>query len=156
MKSEVKFSKIKIDEVGCHLLVKVKLNNKWFTLVIDTGASQTVLDYHIAREISRNQARHLENASSTGVGGEPLQSHLLQIEKFKIGDITILDNYFILLDLQHVNSQYEKIGKWRVQGVLGGDILNGYQAVIDYKKSRMVLTYKKKGGNASRTSRSGG
>jgi predicted aspartyl protease len=143
MKSKIKFKKIKIDQTGCHLLIKVKLNKKVSTLVLDTGASQTVLDYHVTSKISKNKAKQLDNASSTGVGGEQLTSHLIQVEQFKIGDIIIKDMPFVLLDLQHVNAQYEKIGKQHVQGVLGSDILNEFDAVIDFKKSELVLSYRK-------------
>lgn len=143
MKSIIKLKKIKIDQMGFHLLVKAKLNGKSVTLVLDTGASQTVFDYHIAKSNSDNKAEQLHDASSTGVGGEQLQSHIIQVEKFKIGDLLIRDNHFVLLDLQHVNAQYEKIGKPPIHGVLGGDVLNAFNAVIDYKKGIMVLSYKK-------------
>ncbi|MEO8149916.1 MAG: retropepsin-like aspartic protease [Bacteroidia bacterium] len=145
MKSKIKLRKIKIDQTGFHLLVKVKLNSKPALLVLDTGASQTVLDYHIASAISKNKAKRLDDASSTGVGGEQLQSHLLKVEKFHIGNVIVHDSYFVLLDLQHVNAQYERIGKIKIQGVLGGDILNAFGAVIDYKKSELVLSYRKSG-----------
>lgn len=143
MKSKIKFKKIRINLAGWHLLIKLKLNNKPALLILDTGASQTVLDYHIASTISKNKAKRLDDASSTGVGGEQLQSHLLKVEKFTIGDVTVHDQYFVLLDLQHVNAQYQKIGKYKIHGVLGGDILNNFDAIIDYKKSELVLSYKK-------------
>lgn len=129
--------------MGLHLLVKAKLNGKSVTLVLDTGASQTVFDYQNAKQSSENKAEQLHDGSSTGVGGEQLQSHIIQVEKFKIGDVVIRDKHFVLLDLQYVNAQYEKIGKPAIQGVLGGDVLNAFNAVIDYKKGVLVLNYKK-------------
>lgn len=143
MKSVIKFKKIKIDAMGCHLLINVKINSKKVTLVLDTGASQTVLDFETANRFTKNKAEQLHEASSTGVGGEPLQSHMLTIEKFKIGDVLVRNNLFVLLDLQHVNAQYEKMNKPVIHGVLGGDILNTFNAVIDYKKSTLTLRYKK-------------
>ena len=143
MKSVIKFKKIKIDAMGCHLLINVKINSKKVTLVLDTGASQTVLDFETANSFTKNIAEQLHELSSTGVGGEPLESHMIIIEKFKIGDVVIRDNLFVLLDLQHVNAQYEKMGIPGIHGVLGGDILSAFDAVIDYKKSTLTLKYKK-------------
>lgn len=143
MKSVIKFKKIKIDATGCHLLINVKINSKKVTLVLDTGASQTVLDFETANSFTKNKAEQLHEASSTGVGGEPLQSHMLTLEKFKIGQVLIRNNLFVLLDLQHVNAQYEKMNKPVIHGVLGGDILNTYHAAINYKKCTLTLTYKK-------------
>lgn len=143
MKSVIQFKKIKIDAMGCHLLINVKINSKKVTLVLDTGASQTVLDFETANSFTKNTAEQLHEASSTGVGGEPLQSHMVIIEKFKIGEVTVRNNLFVLLDLQHVNAQYEKMGQPVIHGVLGGDILNTYNAIIDYKKSTLTLRYKK-------------
>lgn len=143
MKSIIKFRKIKIDAMGCHLLVNVKINSKKLTLVLDTGASQTVLDYETANSFTKNTAEQLHDASSTGVGGEPLQSHILEVEKFKIGELVIRNKLFVLLDLQHVNAQYELMKKPKIHGVLGGDILNTYHALVDYKKGTLTLSFKK-------------
>ena len=143
MKTTIKFKKVKIDQNGCHLLIRMKLNRKTVWLVLDTGASQTVLDYHVANSLSKNKALKMDRASSRGVGGEHLQSHLLMVEEASLGDLVIYDYHFVLLDLQHVNSMYQSIGIQPVQGVLGSDLLNRYKAVIDFKKKELVLTFNK-------------
>jgi len=56
----------------------------------------------------------------------------------------MLDYEAVLLDLSHVNKSYEQIGLKQIEGVLGSDILLKYNAIIDYPKKELRLTYKKK------------
>ena len=63
---------------------------------------------------------------------------------FKIGELTIENFHAILLNLSHVNASYEKMGFSQIDGVLGSDVLNKYNAIIDYKKQRITLSKKSK------------
>jgi len=51
----------------------------------------------------------------------------------------ITDYNAAVLDLAHVNKSYERLEIEAIDGVLGGDILNDYKAVIDYDKKELVL-----------------
>ncbi|OQA10334.1 MAG: hypothetical protein BWY67_01178 [Bacteroidetes bacterium ADurb.Bin397] len=45
----------------------------------------------------------------------------------------------VLLDLSHVNQSYEILKLKPVDGVIGGDLLKRYEAIIDYSKKTLVL-----------------
>ena len=71
------------------------------------------------------------------------KSHLTVIKKLKIGELVITDYVTVLLDLSHVNESYEMKNFSAIDGVLGGDILMKYKAVINYSKLEMKLKFKK-------------
>ncbi|MBK7570590.1 MAG: hypothetical protein IPI10_02835 [Bacteroidetes bacterium] len=66
------------------------------------------------------------------------------LSNFNIGELKIEHFHAILLDLSHVNASYEKMGYSQIDGVLGSDVLNEYNAIIDYKKRKITLSKKKK------------
>ncbi len=140
MKIKVPLRKIKIDQSGYHLLIKAAVNNKKVWLVLDTGASQTILDYHLADDFSKDKPTHIKAAVSTGVGGESLKTHFITIDRFAVGEAAWQNRIFVLLEMHHINNSYEKIGKQKIQGILGGDFLNLFQAIIDYKNKQLILT----------------
>jgi predicted aspartyl protease len=138
----IPFKILSLDEEGFHLMVKMHINGKVANLIIDTGASKTVLDKTRAEKYVLNKNFALHNKLSSGLGTNTMESQTTILKKMKIGTI-IIENYTtVLLDLSHVNSSYEQLGLNAVDGVLGSDILFKYNAVIDYEKKVLKLKYK--------------
>ncbi|HMT28353.1 MAG TPA: retropepsin-like aspartic protease [Bacteroidia bacterium] len=130
---------IKIDKHGCHLAVTGKIKNKNMNLIIDTGASQTVFDKNrIAKFIGHDEFEKVESLSS-GLGTNSMESHLVSIPGFSIGDLKFPNEKMMLLDLSHVNETYSIMKMKPIDGVLGGDILKAYKAVIDYEKKTITF-----------------
>jgi predicted aspartyl protease len=139
----IPFKILSLDEEGFHLMVKIRVNKKVANLIIDTGASKTVLDKTRAEKYVLNKDFALHNRLSSGLGTNTMESQTTVLKKIKIGEIEI-DNYTtVLLDLSHVNSSYEQLGLTAIDGVLGSDILLKYNAIIDYEKRVLKLKYKK-------------
>lgn len=125
-----------IEENGFHLLIEVKINNLTQVLVLDTGASKSVLDLSWSQEYITKKVQ-LEDETSVGNGGDQLSSYSIDIDLLEVGDLRI-ENYSIaLLDLSHVKKSYEKLSLPNIIGVLGSDILKAYNAVIDYKNLKI-------------------
>jgi predicted aspartyl protease len=138
-KTSLKIHIVKLNNLGVHLLIKPKVNGKTVCLLIDTGASNTVFDKkQIAPFIGGAKLKELSKMS-TGLGTSSMQSHSVKLEKLELGDLVILDYKTMVLDLSHVNTSYESIKKKAIDGVLGGDILKKYHAVIDYKAKLLTM-----------------
>lgn len=138
-KFTIKLKLIRIDRNGCHLSLMGKINGKKAHLIIDTGASQTVFDKNrIAKFIGHDVFEKVESLSS-GLGTNTMESHLVKVPGFKIGDLEMKNEKMILLDLAHVNQSYEIMKLKPIDGVVGGDILKKYKAKIDYDKKILVL-----------------
>jgi predicted aspartyl protease len=143
MITTIPFKILSLDEEGFHLMVKMNINRKSANLIIDTGASKTVLDKTKAEKYVLNKNFALHNKLSSGLGTNTMESQTTILKKIKIGDIEIENYTTVLLDLSHVNNSYEQLGLSAVDGVLGSDILLKYNAIIDYEKKVLRLKYKK-------------
>ncbi len=128
-----------IEGYGTHLLIAVKINGKKAKLLVDTGASRTVFDINRISKLTGKKKFNKNQQLSTGLGTNSMQSHNTLLKKFELGKLKIENFEAILLDLTHVNESYEKIGLGTIDGVLGGEILVNFKAVIDYGKKQLKL-----------------
>ena len=133
---------LNIPPTGIHLITKVYINRKVARFVIDTGASQTVLDAHrINHFIPKGSKRKLDSIT-TGVGTNELESAAITLPNLKLGTITTTNFEIVLLDLSHVNNSYSEMGFKKIDGILGSDLLQKFNAVIDFKKLLLTLRMK--------------
>lgn len=139
MKTTIPLELVDIEDEGYHFTVEVLLNGVKARLVLDTGASRTVLDSNCIADYVPEPVLKEEERLSAGVGSNQLQSFSIVLKKVEIGGLEIRDYPVAVLDLQHVTASYHHIGKGVVHGVLGGDILLSCNAVIDYKNRTMSL-----------------
>lgn len=130
---------IRIDGQGYHLMVKARLYGYSMNLVLDTGATRSVLDAHRTLKIVPQANPRPWNKLFSGIGGENLQTQCLQVSEFCIEDVPLPQREFILLDLHKINHVYSAFDLPRIDGVLGGDILMEYQGVINYKEQYLQL-----------------
>jgi hypothetical protein len=138
-KIKIKIQVQRIDHNGCHLLVAAQLNRKKARMIIDTGASQSVFDKNrIGKFLGHENFKSL-TALSTGLGTNSMESHTVNLPEFKLGQLTFQDEHVVLLDLSHVNQSFEALGIKPVDGIIGGDILRKFKAVIDYGKKELSL-----------------
>ncbi|MCU0432036.1 MAG: retroviral-like aspartic protease family protein [Bacteroidia bacterium] len=140
MKSvKVPIRTLSIEGDGFHLQVKVKINGKNANCIIDTGASKTVFDTERITRFLKHETVHENERLSTGLGTSSMQSRVVEIERLDLAGYTIFKLPAIVLDLSHVNQTYAAIGLAPIDGVIGSDILNHSQAVIDYGKNTLSL-----------------
>lgn len=131
-----------IEDAGFHPVIKVKVNGKSATLLIDTGASKTVFDRgRMTRFSSERDFRTLEKLS-TGLGTSHMETQSTVIKKIRIGKLLLTDFETIVIDLSHVNLTYAKLDLPAIDGVLGSDLLVKHHAVIDYRKKELKLRWK--------------
>jgi len=139
MKTRLSLTILPIENDGYHLLVQIKINNKLANLILDTGASRTVFDENrIVGFLGHNNLEEQERLS-TGLGTATMTSKKVEIENLQLGEIEINNYEATILDLQHVNQSYEKLELQLIDGVLGGDILHDYNAVVDYKNRALIF-----------------
>ncbi len=123
---------------GYHLLINIKLLNKHFKLVVDTGASKTAFDKTLLSELIHE--KELKTGHLTiGLGTNNMESFITEITDLYIGKFHIPSLEVAVLDLSAINIAYQKLEIEPVLGVLGGDVLMQYEAVIDYAKQILVL-----------------
>ena len=129
---------------GCHPFVNALVNGTEARLLIDTGASKTVLDKTFLLSLEPKVNLKQSEQLSTGLGAGNLPSEYAQNLKIEIGDWTVDETSVAVLDLYHVNETYKSIDLPILHGVIGGDLLLSHQAVINYKKAELKLTSPKR------------
>ncbi|TWJ04644.1 aspartyl protease [Mucilaginibacter frigoritolerans] len=130
---------IDLHDDGFHPLIEVTLFGKHFTLVLDTGASKTAFDQTMLLLTEENTILNISDRLSTGLGTNSMASSTALITDLCIGDLLIDEFEVAVLDLSSINIAYRQLGHQEVLGVLGGDILMKYKAVINYGDKQLIL-----------------
>ena len=141
--SEIPLTLLNLQDDGFHLLVEVIVFNQHFKAVLDTGASKTVFDKttmerHIDAELLKPS-----DQLSTGLGTNTMESYVLTIPDLQMGSLHLKNYEVAVLDLSTINIAYEMLEQEPVIGVIGGDLLVEYQAIINYKKRTLSLNLQK-------------
>lgn len=136
---------LNLQEEGYHLLIEVSLFDQNFNMVVDTGASKTVLDRDTLLSSGIDESALQDtDILSTGLGTNSMSSQFLSLPQLSIGDWNVKNMQVAVLDLSAINYAYEQMKFPQVIGVLGGDILHPYGAIINYKKKSLQLNSRKR------------
>ncbi len=103
------------------------------TFLIDTGASNSILQKSFADEHRLREGRESLEITILGAGGEE-QAFLARFDSFEIGDFTIEDPVFVLSDAESGIAAFEDIS-----GIIGNNILHRFSLTLDYKRQRIYL-----------------
>lgn len=139
---EIPINIISIEGDGFHLIAEGLINDKKARFVVDTGASRTVFDKDKVMNYIDNPEFSEKEGISAGIGGTDISSFIFNINKLNFGELEISDYQAVAMDLSNVNNSYAMINIPPIDGVLGGDLLKKYQAVINYKLKKIRLTPK--------------
>ena len=139
---EIPINIISIEGDGFHLIAEGLINGKSARFVVDTGASRTVFDKERILDYIDNPEFSEKDGISAGIGGTDISSFIFKLEELSFGELSIKDYQAVAMDLSNVNNSYAMLKLPPVDGVLGGDLMKKYQAVINYKLKKMRLTPK--------------
>lgn len=106
--------------------------------VIDTGASKSIFDQNLAHHYKVIEGKS-EDLHSAGIGDQPMKSKVATMHAYKLAGMQIEEMKVAVLDLSHINELYASSTDLKICGLLGGDFLVQYKAVIDYRRKRLVL-----------------
>lgn len=137
---EIPINIISIEGDGFHLIAEGMINNKTARFVVDTGASRTVFDKDKILDYIDNPEFSEKEGISAGIGGTDISSFIFIIKELSFGELKINDYQAVAMDLSNVNNSYAMLKIPPIDGVLGGDLLKKYQAVINYKSKKIRLT----------------
>lgn len=129
---------INLQDDGFHLLVEVVVFKEKYFAVLDTGASRSVFDKSlIEQHVSETlQVSDEINAATLFTTTTTIQATIPQL---KIGTLKINNYETVAFDLQSVSETYQQFGHPSIMGIIGGDILMQYKAVINYQKMMLKL-----------------
>jgi predicted aspartyl protease len=138
-KKEIPLEIRELQEDSYHVFLKAKINGKVMRMLLDTGASKTVVDKtFVETKLKTSKVKDSNNPTSS-LHATVSTSSIMTAKSIEIGTVKI-ENYVVaVLDLTHVNQTYDSVKCKPIQGILGSDILVDKNAVIDYSKKTMKL-----------------
>ena len=128
---------VELEDNSFHIIVSLQIGSIEGDFIIDTGASVTVIDK--LTPFSYEPLDDVSEINSGGVCGEINEVQLVNITALQIDNHTIENIHAAVIDLQYVNSLYDKHLQRRVAGLLGSDFLVRHEAVIDYGNKELTL-----------------
>lgn len=120
-----------------HFVIKAKINGVKGLFIVDTGASNTCVGleeidlFKLNLEATDKKAA---GAGSTDIKTQIASKNTLLIKRFKINPLTL-----VVIDLSHINTALIEHNSLPVNGIIGADVLNKYNGVIDYKYKALYL-----------------
>jgi len=100
------------------------------TLIVDTGASHTILDRERAHRFDLVVRPDGGRAAGLGTADQPVGTGtLLEVD---LGSIRLDSLAVSVLDLSHVNRVLREMDVPPIDGIIGADMLLRKQAIIDY------------------------
>ncbi|QGY43846.1 hypothetical protein GM418_09300 [Maribellus comscasis] len=139
MKIKIPLQVIELEEGNFHIIANGRFKDGttgyW---AIDTGASKTVFDKTL-KEYYNFTDEKSEEIHSAGIGEKPLITTIGTLKSFHLGKFKVEDLKVALIDLSHINQLYCRATNLEISGLIGGDFLVKYKAVIDYKRRVLQL-----------------
>tara|TARA_X000000950_G_C13697170_1_gene570616 strand:- start:337 stop:750 length:414 start_codon:yes stop_codon:yes gene_type:complete len=120
-----------------HILIKCEINYVSGIFIVDTGASNSCINYLSASKFDIKFEECNEKASSATDQINEIFNSKKNI--LKIGDFQKNDFYLVLFDMTFINNSLKEKGVSEVDGIIGGDILNELNACVNYKKKEISL-----------------
>ena len=137
---EVPIQLLDIEGDGFHIMVKGMIHGKEAHFLIDTGASRSVFDPNTIANIIDDIKFEKKEGVTAGVGSSDLESSTFVIDTISVGDLEIHDYEAVALDLENIHEMYAKLALPHIDGIIGGDLLKEYKAMINYRSKKLRLT----------------
>lgn len=108
-----------------HFHVAATLNGRPVEVLVDTGASCTVVSASLAR--------------SLGLGLDAITQYLATGAELRLDTLVPRLPGVAAMDFEHINAAVLAQGSTAVEMILGADVLDGHAAVIDYASQALFL-----------------
>jgi len=120
-----------------HFLLEGKVNGYTINFVLDTGASGSCLDGQRVERLGLTV--QISDEKAAGLGISDMEKAEVVIDDLMINIFHKTDYQMGVIDLSHVNTALEKAALKRIDGIIGADFMEEYQAIIDYGSHQMYL-----------------
>ncbi|NND52156.1 MAG: clan AA aspartic protease [Flavobacteriaceae bacterium] len=128
--------KLKLTKTN-HFEMKARINNNLGRFILDTGASNTLVDENM-HDYFGLQVEETD-VKVTGAGAMNMDSKISKKNDLRIGKWRHPKTVIVLFNLSHVNSGLQSLNVPAVNGIIGTDILKKAKAIIDYEKKYLYL-----------------
>ena len=122
-----------------HILIECEINYVSGIFIVDTGASNSCINFLLASKFNIEFVKSNEIASSAS--SKINETYYSKKNILKIGDFEKNDFDLVLFDMTFINNLLKEKGVSEVDGIIGSDILNKLNACVNYKKKEISLEF---------------
>lgn len=122
-----------------HIQIECEVNYVSGIFLVDTGASNSCVNYLSAPKFNIELKKSNEVASSAT--NKINETYYSKNNMLKIGDCEKTNFDIVLFDMTFINNSLKEKGINEVEGIIGSDILKQLNACINYKKKEIVLEF---------------
>jgi len=129
---------IPFDYVGNEILVRAKINGtNELKFILDTGATQSILDKRFMKELSglAQAATKPEESIAMTTGAGSIKADGVKFNTFTLGDMELKDVTCAVADL----SGFETIQKEKPAGLIGANVLKRFLVTVDYENGKVTF-----------------
>ncbi len=134
---DVEVELVELEDSSFHLVVPVDIDGVKGDMIVDTGASVTVVERKLFEGKEADDT--VVKIQSGSVTGQIEDVQIIRAEAFRLGGRKLKRVRLAAMDLEYVNEMYDKHLSRRIIGLLGSDFCVRYQVVIDYGSKKMTL-----------------
>jgi hypothetical protein len=77
--------------------------------------------------------------STSGIGPESVEATFVRLRSLRFKSLKIKKLVVGTIDVSHVDAMYDTLNVKPFDMILGGEVLESYNVVIDYKKQQLVF-----------------
>lgn len=133
-----KYLQIKLKKISTnHLELQAKINGVKGRFILDTGASNSCVG--MDQIAFFNLIAQESETKAAGAGAVDMETQTSENNTLKIGQWKTHKSHLVLFDLTHVNAALQQHNLEKVQGIIGADILEQGNGIIDYNKKVLYL-----------------
>ncbi len=122
---------VPLERIGSLYVVTVQVNGtRPAKMILDTGASHTILSFAVARDLSLWSQRRSTSMTMHTAGGT-VQADVLPIASIKIGDAEVRDIDAAIHDLPNAPPE--------IEGLLGLNVLGHFTVTLDGVRNQLLL-----------------
>ena len=135
-KGKYKKIRFKITKTN-HLLIAGSINGVKGNFILDTGASNSCVDFNDVELFKLTTAESKTRAAGAGAIG--MFTQIANDNQLKIGRWKFDYFHLVVFDMSHVNAALVEHKSKPVQGIIGADVLMEGKAIIDYENCCIYL-----------------
>jgi hypothetical protein len=132
-----------IEKSSFHPIIQGHINGEIVLLILDTGASRTVIDKSITSGIL-TIANEQNEPFAAGINAQKISVEQIELPTITLGDIEFNKLKVFSSDLQPISKLYEDLSGVKIHGLLGCDFLVQNKAVVNFKTRKIQLHRRKK------------
>lgn len=138
MPQEIPFQVINLDNKSFHPMIMGELEGRAISLILDTGASRTILGSHLTANFP-TVTDDSEEVFAAGINAEKMAVAQVVIPEISLGDCTFKELTVFSSDLNEISDLYRQMTGQPMDGLLGCDFFLKYQATINFKTKKLIL-----------------